>query len=328
MRFLQRSFSVQTRYGGGFVQSINGLAGDYGNGHRLDWFYYVNGIEASKGAAAFHLHGGDRVWWDRHDWSAAHARSRRRRLLPGAVRARPRGPAPAGPAPVSGRRGPGLRPGGRAPAAPPAWSSGGRALNTETDSDTLRVAGRGLAGAAVRPGGQPARGGSGAQRRLRALRGPRPGAGAARRLGRGAQRIAAGDGTGLVAATRLGDRAPTWVVAGLDAAGRRWPPPARSTPRRCAIASPPRSAPVACPPFPCRRPMTYRRAASPLHAAARRGRVRLLRRAGGGRADRRPPGGARRRARSPRPAPRRPRASGRRCGAPRCSPRPSRWPSR
>src|SRR5437764_2341002 len=71
MRFLQRSFSVQTRYGGGFVQAINGLAGKYGGGSRVDWFYYVNGIEADRGAAAFRLHRGDHVWWDRHDWSSA-----------------------------------------------------------------------------------------------------------------------------------------------------------------------------------------------------------------------------------------------------------------
>ena len=38
-------------------------------GDPLDWFYYVNGIEASKGAAATNVHSGDHVWWDLHDWS-------------------------------------------------------------------------------------------------------------------------------------------------------------------------------------------------------------------------------------------------------------------
>ena len=71
MRFLQRHFNVQTRYGGGFVQSINGLSGRYGGGQRIDWFYYVNGMEASRGAAETKLNRGDRVWWDRHDWSGA-----------------------------------------------------------------------------------------------------------------------------------------------------------------------------------------------------------------------------------------------------------------
>ena len=67
MRMLQRSFRVSTGYGGGFVESINGLSG---NSSRLDWFYYVNGIEASVGAAGTPVHDGDRIWWDLHDWSA------------------------------------------------------------------------------------------------------------------------------------------------------------------------------------------------------------------------------------------------------------------
>jgi hypothetical protein len=66
MRMLERSFSVQTRYGGGYVQSINGLSG---TSARLDWFYYVNGIEAPTGAATTAVHRGDRVWWDLHDWT-------------------------------------------------------------------------------------------------------------------------------------------------------------------------------------------------------------------------------------------------------------------
>ena len=67
MRLLERSFHVATRYGGGFVQSINGLSG---TSARRDWFYYVNGIEASLGAAGTSVHRGDRIWWDLHDWSA------------------------------------------------------------------------------------------------------------------------------------------------------------------------------------------------------------------------------------------------------------------
>ncbi len=35
----------------------------------VDWFYYVNGVEAPKGAAATNVHPGDHIWWDRHDWS-------------------------------------------------------------------------------------------------------------------------------------------------------------------------------------------------------------------------------------------------------------------
>ncbi len=68
MSLLQRHFTVTTRYGGGFVQSIAGHAG--GSDHR-DWFYYVNGIEATKGAAATDVHAGDHIWWDLHDWTAS-----------------------------------------------------------------------------------------------------------------------------------------------------------------------------------------------------------------------------------------------------------------
>jgi hypothetical protein len=71
MRFLERRFRVRTRYGGGFVQSIGGLASGREGGRPLDWFYYVNGVEAGQGAAATKLHAGDRVWWDRHDWGTA-----------------------------------------------------------------------------------------------------------------------------------------------------------------------------------------------------------------------------------------------------------------
>jgi len=66
MRLLERSYRVSTRYGGGFVESINGLSG---TSSRRDWFYYVNGIEASLGAAGTGVHKGDRVWWDLHDWT-------------------------------------------------------------------------------------------------------------------------------------------------------------------------------------------------------------------------------------------------------------------
>ena len=67
LRMLERSFKVATRYSGGFVQSIDGHAG---SSSRLDWFYYVNGIEASLGAAGTSVNKGDRIWWDLHDWTA------------------------------------------------------------------------------------------------------------------------------------------------------------------------------------------------------------------------------------------------------------------
>ena len=52
MRLLQRSYDVDTRYGGGFVQEIDGIGGGREDGRRVDWFYYVNGIEAPVGAAS------------------------------------------------------------------------------------------------------------------------------------------------------------------------------------------------------------------------------------------------------------------------------------
>jgi hypothetical protein len=70
MRLLQRDFEVGTRYGGRFVQEIDGVAGGREGGSRVDWFYYVNGIEASNGAADRRVSPGDRIWWDHHDWSA------------------------------------------------------------------------------------------------------------------------------------------------------------------------------------------------------------------------------------------------------------------
>ncbi len=69
MSLLMRNAQVSTRYGGGFVQSIDGLAGGQQHGQPVDWFYYVNGIEASKGAASTNVDPGDAIWWDRHDWS-------------------------------------------------------------------------------------------------------------------------------------------------------------------------------------------------------------------------------------------------------------------
>jgi hypothetical protein len=53
MRFLEKTHEVETSHGGGFVESIDGLKGDKAG--QRDWFYYVNGIEASKGAADFGL---------------------------------------------------------------------------------------------------------------------------------------------------------------------------------------------------------------------------------------------------------------------------------
>jgi hypothetical protein len=70
MSLLERHFKISTRYGGGFVESI---AGHSGSSSRRDWFYFVNGIVAPKGAAATDVHAGDHIWWDLHDWTATNS---------------------------------------------------------------------------------------------------------------------------------------------------------------------------------------------------------------------------------------------------------------
>lgn len=68
MRLLQRNAKVQTRYGGGFVQSIDGVKGGIEDGRPVDWFFYVNGVLSKEGAASYEVKAGDHVWWDHHDW--------------------------------------------------------------------------------------------------------------------------------------------------------------------------------------------------------------------------------------------------------------------
>jgi Domain of unknown function (DUF4430) len=70
MRFLRSKFEVETRFGGRFVQAIGGLHGSGPTGQR-DWFFFVNGVESSVGAAEYTLSAGDRVQWDYRPWGAA-----------------------------------------------------------------------------------------------------------------------------------------------------------------------------------------------------------------------------------------------------------------
>ncbi len=69
MSLLERNYHVATSDGGGFVQSVDGLTGGQEAGAPVAWFYYVNGVEATRGADATNVRSGDRIWWDRHDWS-------------------------------------------------------------------------------------------------------------------------------------------------------------------------------------------------------------------------------------------------------------------
>lgn len=66
MQALDRKADVETRFGGRFVHSINGIEGSVAG--RRDWFYFVNGIEADRGASEYRLHRGDILWWDFREW--------------------------------------------------------------------------------------------------------------------------------------------------------------------------------------------------------------------------------------------------------------------
>jgi Domain of unknown function (DUF4430) len=216
MRLLQRNAKITTRFGGGFVQSIDGVAGGRRDGRPFDWFYYVNGVEASEGAAAVRLHPGDRVWWDRHDWGAA-------MRVPAVVGSFPE-PFVHG---FGGRRLP-----VRVECADPSTTAcdevfktlsalgvpaakGG--LRTAQTEQTLRVVvGPWIAARdelALRPlEAGPARSGVYAR--------PAPDGRSIRALdARGRATRTLGPGTGLVAAAREGDEPPVWAVTGTDGAG-------------------------------------------------------------------------------------------------------------
>jgi Domain of unknown function (DUF4430) len=216
MSLLMRNASVTTRYGGGFVQSIDGLAGGQQGGGQVDWFYYVNGVEAPKGAASTNVHPGDHIWWDRHDWSQTDD-------VPAVVGSFPE-PFLNG---LDGKR---------LPVRVECTSVSGFACRTVISR--LRARGVPAAIAAVSPSGEP--------NTLRVVVAPWPalkGDPTVRAIERGpaasgvyarfesdartlmlldpqghpAGALAAG--TGLIAATRSDEDAPVWVVTGTDEAG-------------------------------------------------------------------------------------------------------------
>jgi hypothetical protein len=67
MEALRRKAEIETRHGGRFVHSINGIEG--GVTKQQDWFYYVNGYWADLSAAEYRLHDGDILWWDHRSWA-------------------------------------------------------------------------------------------------------------------------------------------------------------------------------------------------------------------------------------------------------------------
>ena len=66
MRALASLARVETRYGGRFVVSVDGLAGDVQT--QRDWFWFVNGYEGDRSAAEYRLRDGDVAWWDYRRW--------------------------------------------------------------------------------------------------------------------------------------------------------------------------------------------------------------------------------------------------------------------
>lgn len=66
MQALDRVADIDTRYGGRYVQAIDGVAGSISSSR--DWFYFVNGYEGDRSAAEYRLRPGDVEWWDFRSW--------------------------------------------------------------------------------------------------------------------------------------------------------------------------------------------------------------------------------------------------------------------
>ena len=66
MQALVRAEKVETRYGGRYVQAIDGVSGSLSA--EKDWFFFVNGVESGTGAAEVRLRPGDVEWWDYRSW--------------------------------------------------------------------------------------------------------------------------------------------------------------------------------------------------------------------------------------------------------------------
>jgi hypothetical protein len=64
MRQLQTALKTETSYGGRYVASIDGVREDDDS----SWMLYIDGIEATRGAAAMRLSPGQQVQWDFHPW--------------------------------------------------------------------------------------------------------------------------------------------------------------------------------------------------------------------------------------------------------------------
>ena len=69
IRTVERKLKVSTRYGGRYLQSVNGISGSLGA--QKDWFYFVNGVEGGESAVDVKLRPGDVLWWDYRHWTGA-----------------------------------------------------------------------------------------------------------------------------------------------------------------------------------------------------------------------------------------------------------------
>ena len=217
MSLLMRNANVSARFGGRFVQGIDGFSASTGSGGApVAWFYYVNGVSAPKGAAETNVRPGDRIWWDQHDWSQTDN-------VPAVVGSFPE-PFVNG---IEGKRLPVRVECGAASSGP-----------CHEVAARLQKLGVLAAIAAIGPAGEP--------ETLRVLVGPwkqvKSGPGtAAIEQGPRASGVYArfsstgatltlldeqgqparvlGAGAGLIAAISFGEEAPQWVVTGTDAAG-------------------------------------------------------------------------------------------------------------
>lgn len=67
---LERVADVETKYGGGFIEAINGVRSQYSQTTvKKDWFFYINGMSANVGLMDYELSEGDVEHWDFHDWT-------------------------------------------------------------------------------------------------------------------------------------------------------------------------------------------------------------------------------------------------------------------
>lgn len=212
MRVLESNADVSTRFGGGFVQAIDGIEAQERFGRSRDWFFYVNGVESTVGAADYPLRGGEAIWWDYRDWEEA-------MRVPAVVGSWPQ-PFLDG---YAGRRRP----------VAVECLGGGEAcaeVRERLEEDGAIVA-RGVPGDAIRVLVGPWARVRGDRAAAQIEDGPRT-SGVFADLGRGPRGFllegldeggepvrAFGPDAGLVAAVRRLDSPPVWVVSGTSAAG-------------------------------------------------------------------------------------------------------------